>query len=81
MSQALIIPRHVAAAANPDNCGLCRFSFMDKGDLVCRLHPPTVTHLLVPAPPPHTGMAARPFSSFPIVMPDQWCAKWERKVH
>jgi hypothetical protein len=81
MSQSLIVPRHVIEAMHPENCGACRFSFMDKGDLVCRLNPPTVGHVLVPAPPPRSGMVVAPFCSFPIIMPEQWCAKWTSKAN
>lgn len=78
MSNALIIPREIATSLTGEACSSCRFSHTDEtSDLVCRKHPPQVTVLLVPAPPPRVGMMPAPFCTFPIVRADYWCGDWE----
>lgn len=75
-------------AAEPKSkraCAACTSSFKEGADLVCRFNPPTASLHAVPEMVPGPGgrpqqvMALKPFSGFPIVRPDFWCAKFEQK--
>lgn len=79
MSSSLIVPREVAAKLQPQSCASCRFMHKlpaPDPDRECRRHTPLMTVLLV-VQPPALQPRPRPFSSFPLVNPDQWCGEWE----
>lgn len=60
-------------------CKACFFVFQEPGDLVCRINPPQVTIVLVPAPAPRVNqLIPQAFAAFPSVKPDMWCGKWAR---
>jgi hypothetical protein len=69
-------------------CEACRFSAMEKPDLVCRRYPMQVTFLVVPSEVivgtpngPRRVMQARavPHSAFPVMQRDQWCGEFQQK--
>ena len=78
MSTGLIVPRDVVAKMRAQSCSNCRFfNKLGDGDQECRRRVPQSTVLMIPAPPPRMDFMPRPFSSFPLVQPDQWCGEWE----
>jgi len=80
MSGGLIVPRDIVAKMHAQACNNCRFMHKlppPDPDLECRRRVPQATVLMVQAPPPRMGAMPRPFSSFPLVHPDQWCGEWE----
>lgn len=65
-------------------CEACRWSFIEKPDMVCRRNPPHVGIVLAPqmVPTPQgmkQAMAPMPVTSFPIMRRDQWCGEFEPK--
>lgn len=82
LSTTLIVPRDILAKAHAQSCENCRFMHKlppPDPDRECRKAHPQMTVLMIPAPPPRMGIMPRPFSSFPLVHPDQWCGEWEAK--
>jgi len=58
-----------------EQCGNCRFSWRDPAnDVNCRRHPPQVTVLM--ARNDSGEVVPTPYSTFPIVEADYWCAEW-----
>ena len=64
--------------ADGENCGSCRFFWLDReDDWVCRRHPPATTVMMVPDPDEPGRVVPRPFCTFPYVEPEYWCGEWQ----
>lgn len=84
LPQRIVVPERKIDRA----CVACKWSAEEKPDLVCRFNPPQVTFMAVPevvmvqgpkGPQRGQGMAVRPFTAFPVVRPDLWCAQFAQK--
>ena len=70
MSQTLVLPPSVVTKLY-DTCSACQFRHQDTDrDIVCRRYPPAVSIVMVPAPPPRTGIAPMPIASYAPVRDD-----------
>ena len=67
-------------------CNQCAFSVKEDRDLVCRLNPPSVGFVAVPATQPailgrpaQHGIQIQTMTQFPVVREDQWCGQFEKR--
>ena len=68
-------------SAPSETCGQCRFAWMEGRELVCRRNPPTVTVLMVPAPPPRVGqLMPQQMVTVPMVLATHWCGEFQKSV-
>lgn len=71
-------PRPIAAAPvakliRPENCRSCKFSDRDGQNLHCHRNPPSAQVLILNGRP-------QPVSTWPVVLPDQWCGQFTLRI-
>lgn len=50
---------------------------MEGEDMTCHFNPPSISHVVRPAPAPRVGQVmVQSFCGFPVVQAGQWCGKF-----